>query len=546
MNYFLQGHNFYQQGNLSQAILNYANAVIANSRNDEYRQKLINVVSEASFTDIDLTLKEILTDCLESKTVEFLNFGHAWHSVIRSDTAIRKYYNISRQTTYETFKADIEQQKNLDGLIDPFFLTGLGQFVVADTVFEKWCGFLRRFLLESLMAERQLFTEAEDIEFITCALARYSFFVDYIWPVSEEEEKQAETLQLEIEQTDKPDLHKLAMLACYERISDLKNAQAIAVNLEGGEHVSQIPKSQIEDFYRQQDIKKDIEALTEIGAEISSAVRDQYEEFPYPRWNVYGKDIVDDDIERPLVGKVLKILNAGCGTGREAIQLAQAFPQSEVTAIDLSLTSLAYAKSKADAFGIKNVKFYQADISKLGSMAERFDYITSAGVLHHMEDPKAGWRVLQGLLKPDGLMRIGLYSRHARWAVNEARHAIEKSHIGSDAPDIRSFRQNIRDHLKEKAVKNLENTQDYYELSGCRDFLFHAQEHQFDLIEVQKILDELNLECLKFYLAEHHVEKYKKANPLDIKANNLESWAKWEEAHKDLFIGMYIFWCRGK
>ena len=31
-----------------------------------------------------------------------------------------------------------------------------------------------------------------------------------------------------------------------------------------------------------------------------------------------------------------------------------------------------------------------------------------------MEDPLEGWRVLSGFLKEGGLMKIGLYSKHAR------------------------------------------------------------------------------------------------------------------------------------
>ena len=44
---------------------------------------------------------------------------------------------------------------------------------------------------------------------------------------------------------------------------------------------------------------------------------------------------------------------------------------------------------------------------------EKFDIIESAGVLHHMSEPMTGWRVLTDLLKPSGLMRIGLYSELA-------------------------------------------------------------------------------------------------------------------------------------
>ena len=69
-------------------------------------------------------------------------------------------------------------------------------------------------------------------------------------------------------------------------------------------------------------------------------------------------------------------------------------PNSAVTAVDLSRASLAYAQRKTSELGITNVKYLQADILNLGELGQGFDIIESAGVLHHMNDPMAGWRVL--------------------------------------------------------------------------------------------------------------------------------------------------------
>ena len=105
-----------------------------------------------------------------------------------------------------------------------------------------------------------------------------------------------------------------------------------------------------------------------------------------------------------------QILVAGCGTGQHALVTASRFKNSHITAIDLSLNSLAYAKRKTDEFGITNIDYLQADILDLGMLGKQFDVIESAGVLHHMAEPLAGWKVLTDCLKPGGLMKIGLYS----------------------------------------------------------------------------------------------------------------------------------------
>ena len=52
----------------------------------------------------------------------------------------------------------------------------------------------------------------------------------------------------------------------------------------------------------------------------------------------------------------------------------------------------------------------QADILNLDQLNQDFDIIESSGVLHHMDEPLIGWKSLTDILKPGGLMNIGLYS----------------------------------------------------------------------------------------------------------------------------------------
>jgi len=58
-----------------------------------------------------------------------------------------------------------------------------------------------------------------------------------------------------------------------------------------------------------------------------------------------------------------------------------------VLAIDLSLSSISYAKRKTRELGITNIEYAQADILKIGDIARDFYIIESGGVLHHLADP---------------------------------------------------------------------------------------------------------------------------------------------------------------
>ena len=54
---------------------------------------------------------------------------------------------------------------------------------------------------------------------------------------------------------------------------------------------------------------------------------------------------------------------------------------------------------------LKNIEYMQADILDLGELNNQFDIVESAGVIHHMENPIKGWRVLVDCIKPGGLPR---------------------------------------------------------------------------------------------------------------------------------------------
>ena len=116
---------------------------------------------------------------------------------------------------------------------------------------------------------------------------------------------------------------------------------------------------QINDPHQEEKLKPSIPILKEITHKISSKVREQYEESPYPRWVNLGLPLKTkpiSDIIEPINLKIYdekifsvdepSILVAGCGTGQHSIDTAARYKSSKVIAIDLSLSSLSYAKRK--------------------------------------------------------------------------------------------------------------------------------------------------------------------------------------------------------
>ena len=70
-------------------------------------------------------------------------------------------------------------------------------------------------------------------------------------------------------------------------------------------------------------------------------------------------------------------------------------------------------------------------------------------MLHHLEDPLSGWNSLNSLLKPGGIMKIGLYSQLARENIKLCQKEIKEMKLLPNRSDIKSFRNIIINSEKE-------------------------------------------------------------------------------------------------
>lgn len=110
---------------------------------------------------------------------------------------------------------------------------------------------------------------------------------------------------------------------------------------------------------------------------------------------------------RPVKNSFFKkkvVLDAGCGSGRHLI-IASRFSPKTLVGIDLSdSVELAFAKTKDNP----RIHILQADILN-PPFKKSFDYIYSIGVIHHLPNPKEGFKRLTRLLKPKGAISAWLY-----------------------------------------------------------------------------------------------------------------------------------------
>ena len=100
------------------------------------------------------------------------------------------------------------------------------------------------------------------------------------------------------------------------------------------------------------------------------------------------------------------VLEAGCGTGAQTVSLARNSPAARIVSIDISESSLAEAKARVDAAGLKNVQFRKADIFAAPFQPESFDHVFVCFVLEHLSRPVEALVRLKGLLKPGGTITV--------------------------------------------------------------------------------------------------------------------------------------------
>jgi len=423
---------------------------------------------------------------------------------------------------------------------------------------------LRRISLKLLDSGQiaQQWILAGSADFLT-ALACQSFNNDYVFSVSDDEleriaalnasiyERLSHPLKYDIELgrmiTVAAMYHPLSSIKGCRRLLELEHTQAPAPLLE-------LVTRQVKNCLDEREIARNINSVSEIRDDVSAAVQEQYEESPYPRWlNIVGFESYSPPVTLQSMfpniippnpgGKQIHILVAGCGTGKHPLYTAKHYLGARLLAIDLSRSSLAYAKRKSTELGIDNIEFAHGDILELDRLPDRFDLIESVGVLHHLKNPLEGWRVLTNRLKPNGIMRIGLYSQLARKPVHLAREYFHNMGFPATPAGIRKARQALLTNKPDLATHFL-NKEDFFSIANCRDLFFHVQETCFTIPEIAHMLDELGLVFLgfEFYGDGRVIQRFQECYGPGASMRDLDQWHSFEQLYPDTFLRMYEFY----
>ena len=441
---------------------------------------------------------------------------------------------------------------------DPLCTLMLAESINTNLTLEQFLTRARTFLLRCHPGEPALLARLRPL---LVALVQQVFNNEFVWPVTEAEELAVAALGEELMRTvqagDNSRIEPLLLLhALYQPLAAHAEAARLAAmplaSFSGDLHplLTRI----LHEPRREMELRATIPTLEEVRDPVSRSVRAQYEESPYPRWVRFSgtpKTIreriqrVRPGFEGPLAGsgQRLQVLVAGCGTGQHSLQVALGNPEADVLAVDLSSASLAYAMRMSERHGARNLTFLQGDLLALPRLGRKFHHIECAGVLHHIKDHAAAWAVLAQCLQPGGTMKIGVYSQAARLLVSHLRACIQREGIGTSPNAVRLFRTRL---LTEPAwaglLPLLERMSDFFSLSMTRDFLFHVQEHQYTVAEIEGIARALGLELIGVQLSRRSVDYLKSKGTLA--EPRVQTFAQWR-AIEQAYVGsleMFQFW----
>ncbi|HKX32241.1 MAG TPA: class I SAM-dependent methyltransferase [Blastocatellia bacterium] len=134
-----------------------------------------------------------------------------------------------------------------------------------------------------------------------------------------------------------------------------------------------------------------------------------YDLYLVPGWREAFDCIVDDEIELPREGK---ILDAGCGTGGYAIDLAiRCGPKVEVVGVDPNPERIALAWGKVEVKKVDRVSFRVGSLTDLGSAADEFDLVIADASMLPAAQIGAFWTELARVTRRGGTVALKLTTR---------------------------------------------------------------------------------------------------------------------------------------
>ena len=236
------------------------------------------------------------------------------------------------------------------------------------------------------------------------------------------------------------------------------------------------------------------------GAGPDDRVSAFYERHPYPPAvdDLAGYQNLWDDSRRRADSHLFwpnepyctdrSILVAGCGTS-QAARYALRWPAAQITGIDVSAASLAFAEGLKRKYRLDNLELRQLEVESAGELGRLFEQVVCTGVLHHLPDPDAGLRALRGVLAPAGALHLMVYAPYGRAGVYLLQDYCRRLGLGATSGEIGELARVLealpRDH---PIAPLLRSSPDFRTEAGLADALLHPQDRAYSVPQLLDLL----------------------------------------------------------
>jgi SAM-dependent methyltransferase len=132
--------------------------------------------------------------------------------------------------------------------------------------------------------------------------------------------------------------------------------------------------------------------------------------------------VIDESVQRGYVGSRdartflpflvphlrpgLDVLDAGCGVGAIALDIAPTVAPGRVTGVDVDADQVEAARRSAAERGIENAEFQTGSVLELPFEDESFDVVYANAVLFYLRDQAEALREMRRVLRPEGLAAV--------------------------------------------------------------------------------------------------------------------------------------------
>ena len=486
----------FKDGDTVGAVILYIDLVSRYPTNRKYIGALVDIYRKFNHSDYSPVAHKVLLTCLNTENVKYRHLGPAWASLFLLNPGLKDLRALGGPESDKVSLTEIKDQ-----LGEELTCLGLQNLPVLNVEAEKVLTGIRRYFLTHHQDAATWPKEA--LSFLS-SFAVQSWYNDFVFYETPEEKSQVEKLETALKKIitdnqpgDVAEACLFALYGCYRPLYTIKTpGEKLPLPKNALYEMKPLIKAQIQNPEREAEIIPTIPSFTEITDDVSRAVREMYEQRPYPRWKSTSME------ELPAgVGELshnIKILVAGCGTGQEPALYANSMPHARTTAVDLSLASIAYGKRMAEEIGYLNkIDFMHGDLMEVAKIGRTFDLVVSSGVLHHLKDPDKGLKAILSTMKPGGRINFLLYSQIARdFALNGASDYIKEKGYSSSSDDIRRFRHDVMTLPDDHPARRCIRASDFFMLSECNDLLFHVQEHRFTFAKMKELAENNGLELI--------------------------------------------------